>query len=515
MSSRNKDLIGVLFLGAVVLGGFIGAAFLISGHASVFLAGIFEGTSPYGPLIRENIATGLRLFSVFCVVCGIFAAFGLAFPAKIWALADRIRAKFQRYRTSKTCVLCVAVLLVVLSVITYANAFSIGFYSDDFAWIDSTAKTAQNPEHMFSLSQSHFFRPVTFLYHTLNYGLFGGNPHLLHLFGIVLHGLAGVFIFLIGLKLTGRMGFGVTAALLFCVYPVSSRSVMWISGSEIVFAGLIYLVALYLYLLYLDRKRPAFYLLSMVLFIFGLMAKEAVISLAAAAFLAGLLFHKRASRWSGLPFVLIAVAFIFFQMSIQADSFLLETNVYSLNLGVMIQNYGGYSFSSVIPLGHRILELYPFLKGISLAALAVLIPIVLVYGSNLIRFLLLWYLLLLAPFMAFNLPVQPRYLYLPAFALSLLFAWFLWTLYAKAFYLSAYRKMAFAAVFCLVAAAALVQIHTAAVKMRFESIHMKDYIETVKSDPQKMRAIREGKHPADSPLTPDHLKAALKIEHSP
>jgi hypothetical protein len=286
---------------------------------------------------------------------------------------------------------------------------------------------------------------------------------------------------------------------------------MWISGSEIVFAGLIYLVAFYLFLLYLERKKLAYYVFSVLLFIFGLMAKEAVISLAFAAFLAAFLFLKRASRWSGFPLIIIAVAFILVQMSIQADSFLLDENIYSLRPGVMIQNYGGYTWASLIPLGHRVLFLYPSLKIVSLIALAVLIPILLVRGSNLLRFLMLWYILLLAPFMAFNLPVQPRYLYLPSFALSILLAWTLCVLYKKVFASSPRRKLAFAAGFCLLIAAALVQIHTAALKMRYESIHMNEYIEDIKSDPQKMREIKEGKLPDDSPLTYDHLKAALKL----
>ena len=487
---------------------------LISGPNPDFFARTFDVASPYGSLIHRDVVMAVRLFSSLCVAAGLFAILALAFPGRLMKFAEWAREKTQSGLTRRRGVICVAVFLVLFSAIAYAGAFRIGFHSDDFAWMESTEKTTQDPGHIFSLSQSHFFRPVTFLYHTVNFNLFRKNPYALHISGVALHGLAALFIFLVALQLSDRVYLAITAALLFAAYPVSSRSVMWISGSEIVFAGLIYLSAFYLFLLYLDRKKLAYYILSLILFIFGVMAKEAVISLALATFLAGFLLSKRASRWSGLPFVVVAVFFIFFQMSVQAGSFLLEENIYSLNTGIMIKNYGGYTWASLIPLGHRMLVLYPFLKGLSLVVLAVLIPVVLVRGSNLLRFLVLWYLILLAPFMAFNLPVQPRYLYLPSFALSILIAWVLGVLYTKVFASSPYRKLVFAAGFCLLITAAFVQIHTAAVKMRYETIQMKEYIEDVQSDPQKMRDLQEGKLPADSPLTYDHLKSALRLKPS-
>jgi len=515
MSDPKRDLLGIVLLGLPVLGGCLGAALLIADAMPVFLASRFGGASPYGTLFHEDMASAVRLFSVFCVLCGVCAGLSLIFPERMWKFGERIREWITSPRRNKRHVMGFALLLILFAAITYSGAFRIGFHSDDFAWLDSTAKTVQNPAHIFSRSQSHFFRPLTFLYHTINYSLFRGNPHLQHISGIVFHGLAGFFVFLIVVKLSGRRILAGLAALLFCAYPVSSRSVMWISGSEIVFAGLIYLLAFYLFLLYLEQKKPAYYAASFVLFVLGLMAKEAVISLAAAVFLAGFLFPKKASRWSGLPFVIIGVAFLLVQMSIQSDSFLLDDNIYVLNPDLMIQNYGGYAFASVIPLGHRILYFHPVLKGLSLVALAVCVPLALIFGGNLFRFLVLWHIVLLAPFVAFNLPVQPRYLYLPSLALSILLALTLGTLWTKVFALSHYRQLALAAGFCLLVASALVQIHTAAVKMRFESIRMNAYIQDVKSDPQKMRAIKDGRLPADSPLTLDHLKAALKLEPLP
>jgi hypothetical protein len=511
MAGQRKDWLGILFLSLLILGGVGGAAFLVSDPFPAFSSQVFDETSPYGALIREDIAVAIRLFFSLCVAAGLFAILCLVFPEWCWKQAKKTIVLCRRGLTLKGSSMGVAVVLVFLSAIIYAGSFGIGFHSDDFAWIDSTARALRDPGHIFSLSQSHFFRPLTFVYHTVNYSLFRDSPWALHIAGILCHGLAAFFIFLIVRELSSRTFLAVTAALLFCAYPVSSRSVMWISGSEIVFAGLLYLVSLYLFLLYLKRGKLACYIFSALFFILGLMAKEAVISLAAAALLAGIWIFSRAPRWSGLPFVVIAVAFLLIQMVIQTDSFLFEDNIYSMKPGVMIANYGGYTLASIIPLGHRVLLLYPFLKWFSLAALVVVIPVVLVVGDNRLKFLVLWFVSLLAPFMAFNLPVQPRYLYLPSFALCILFARILSSLYRKAFTCSSHRKLAFIMGLCLLIGASFVQIHTASVKMRCESQRMSDYIEDVKSDPLKMRAVKEGRLPADSPLTYDHLKAALEF----
>lgn len=311
MTGHHRDWLGILFLGGLVLGGFIGAALLIMDPVPAFLSQAFDETSPYGALFREDIGAALRLFSILCVGAGVLAVLSLAFPERLWKCVKRAEEMFQSLLIHKKNVFLVAVILVLFSAIIYAGAFRIGFHSDDFAWIQSTARTVQGPGHMFSLSQSHFFRPLTFVYHTINFSLSRNNPHALHVAGVLFHGLAAVFIFLIALELSKRSYLAITAALLFVAYPVSSRSVMWISGSEIVFAGLIYLVSFYLLLLHLKRDKTIFHVFSVLLFILGLMAKEAVISLAAAAILAGILISKRASRWSGLPFILVAVAFLF------------------------------------------------------------------------------------------------------------------------------------------------------------------------------------------------------------
>lgn len=352
---------------------------------------------------------------------GVISGIALCFPRTLSVIFRKLGQKSRGFLKTKKGRFGLAVFLIFLSAFTYAGAFSIGFHSDDFYWQDTVAKTSRNPLHVFSLSHSHFFRPLTFIYHTVNFRILGNNPSLIHIAGVVCHGAAAFFVFLIAFRVTAGIPLSILAAILFCTYPVSSRSVMWISGSEIVFAGLISLVSLYLFLLFLDESKRGFYILSLALFLPALTAHEAMIGL------------------------------------------------------------------------------------------ALLIPIVMIKGNKALRFLLFWHFFLLAPYLPFNLVVQPRYLYLSSLALSMIFAQALFAGYKNKMSLSRLRQVSFFMAVSVLAAGAVFQIHTAALKMRHESIRMNRYIEDIKSDPAKVRAILEGDFPDDSPLTHDHLKAALKL----
>ena len=67
-------------------------------------------------------------------------------------------------------------------------------------------------------------------------------------------------------------------ALLFAVHPMNVESVAWISASKIVLYAFFYLLATYTYLIYLDRNKIAFYILTMLLFALSFGCKEQVVT---------------------------------------------------------------------------------------------------------------------------------------------------------------------------------------------------------------------------------------------
>lgn len=182
---------------------------------------------------------------------------------------------------------CLA-LALLLAVVSYWPALRYGFVYDD------TQQILQNPAitswrylpQYFTANvwagvypgvRGYYYRPLFLLWLRLNYSLFGLTPWGWHLTSLLAHLAAiGVF-FLVFRQWTNE---GVAAgwgAVLFAVHPIHIESVAWISAvPEILFtaAGL---GAIYSYVRYLQKYRPALLVISAVLYALSLMAKETAI----------------------------------------------------------------------------------------------------------------------------------------------------------------------------------------------------------------------------------------------
>jgi hypothetical protein len=139
--------------------------------------------------------------------------------------------------------------------------------------------------------QVEYFRPlvvVSFAIDRLIYGLHAAGYHLTNL---ALHATATLLVWAIARRVLGR-GFGAwAAAALFAVHPCHVQAVGWISGRTDVLASLFYLGALAIYLE--SRERPgarvALSLLSVLVFLLALTAKEMAITFPVVVFAHGLL----------------------------------------------------------------------------------------------------------------------------------------------------------------------------------------------------------------------------------
>ncbi|MBN1270665.1 MAG: hypothetical protein JXB26_00185 [Candidatus Aminicenantes bacterium] len=491
--------------------GTLGIYLLLSDSMISLLKNEIGGDSPYGFITHGDLRFATRSFAILFISIGFLSLLSIIFSDKILSSLKIFGSIVSHWLSQKKFCVFIALFLILLAFLVYFTSFQIGFHSNDYSWLNDSEKTSKKPSHIFSLSQSHFFKPVTHIYHFINYSLFKENPHLYHISGILLHGINSFLIFLICLILTNKKKLAIFASILFCTYPVSHRSVMWISANEIILAGLIYLLSLYLFLAYLKNNRLSFYILSAGLFIIGIFSKEAVISLAPVLFIAGIFFGKGKSKLSGVLFILFAAVFLIFQFFLQSESFLLEKNIYTMNIPLMLKNLNGYVFSSLLPQGHRIIYSFPQIRPIIFTAELILFAVLLFRGNYLTKFFLLWYIFLLLPFMPFNVPVQPRYLYLPSFALCILGGWFLIYAYKNLFSQSKMGTLAFHILLVFIISGYSLFINMAALRMKTQSEQMKKYIDLIKNDNRKIKEIQEGRLPQDSPLSYDDLKAALKL----
>ena len=167
------------------------------------------------------------------------------------------------------------------------------------------------------------WHPVTVLSHMLDCSLFSQFAGGHHLIDILLHSTNGVLLFCLLRRLTHGFGPSILGAALFAWHPLNVESVAWIAERKNVLSTGFFLLTLLAYLSYTKNFRPANYLLALVLFALGLLAKPMLVTL---PFLLLLLDYWPLRRigfepdsppprpsvkrvlWEKVPFLMLAVA---------------------------------------------------------------------------------------------------------------------------------------------------------------------------------------------------------------
>jgi tetratricopeptide (TPR) repeat protein len=156
----------------------------------------------------------------------------------------------------------------------------------------------------FTAFHSANWHPLTWISHMLDAQLFGRDAGGHHAVNIVFHLVNSVLAFVVFRKMTGCFWKSAIVAALFAVHPAHVESVAWVSERKDVLSTLFWLLTMFAYLRYASEKRepnsetdaraetgetetppspfPAFsssYLLVVVLFALGLMAKPMLVTL--------------------------------------------------------------------------------------------------------------------------------------------------------------------------------------------------------------------------------------------
>lgn len=129
-----------------------------------------------------------------------------------------------------------------------------------------------------------YWHPLTWLSHMLDCELHGDNATGHHLTSIGWHAANAVLAFLVLRRLTGAFYASAFAAALFAWHPLRVESVVWITERKDVMSGFFFLLTLWAYAGYADRRKSGHpargrYLLTLALFIAGLMCKPMLVTL--------------------------------------------------------------------------------------------------------------------------------------------------------------------------------------------------------------------------------------------
>lgn len=194
-------------------------------------------------------------------------------------------------------------LLLVISVLVYANTLWNGFTMDDAVYIlQNPAVNALSIREIFQPTWHGVFRPITFLTFLLNWALEGNHAFGYHLVNVALHTVVAVLLYLVLRKLLESVQNGVTiawvAALLFAVHPIHTEAVASIVGrAEIIAMGF----TLGAWLFYLE-DRPYW---GLALFLLALLSKESAIVFVPLVFVVDYVrgVRKPVSRYASLAVV--------------------------------------------------------------------------------------------------------------------------------------------------------------------------------------------------------------------
>jgi hypothetical protein len=160
----------------------------------------------------------------------------------------------------------------------------------DFVVYDDNEYVYENPQVLNGLTQDSIiwafttgcaanWHPVTWLSLMLDCQLFGANPGWMHLINLFLHIANTLLLFAVLKKMTGSLWPSAFVAAAFSLHPMHVESVAWIAERKDVLSTLFLLLTLAAYVNYVRRRGLFRYLLTLLLFALGLLAKPMLVTL--------------------------------------------------------------------------------------------------------------------------------------------------------------------------------------------------------------------------------------------
>jgi len=123
------------------------------------------------------------------------------------------------------------------------------------------------------------WHPLTWLSFILDYKLYGLNPSGYHLTNLFLHVINTLLLFLLFTGMTQAVWQSAAVAALFAIHPLHVESVAWVVERKDVLSTLFFILAMISYAGYVKRQKVQLYIVTLLLFIFGLMCKPMLVTL--------------------------------------------------------------------------------------------------------------------------------------------------------------------------------------------------------------------------------------------
>lgn len=254
--------------------------------------------------------------------------------------------------------LCAWVFLFGICVLLYSQTLGGGFMFEDESLVTGN-HYIKSPRlwpklmssHVFALHPqgtsgiSSYYRPLQSFSYALDYLFWGLNPLGYRLSNILLHSTNALLLGALAWLIFKDSLTALLAAVVFCAHPVQVFNVAYISPRSIILETLFVLLALVFFILFLKRRRQAYFFASLFVFLAGILSREGAMLLPALILLVclcmGVSYRKTALYL--LPYVAITLAYLLLRR------WFLPTNKLSLfgSLSPLgLTQYAGYLFRS-------------------------------------------------------------------------------------------------------------------------------------------------------------------------
>ncbi len=178
---------------------------------------------------------------------------------------------------------CLALTIVAVAVFWQVHKFDFVYY-DDPEYVSENPHlqaglTKENIKWAFTESYASNWHPLTWLSHMLDYELFGTNPGKHHITSLAFHIANTLLLFTVLKRMTKALWQSAFVAALFAIHPLHVESVAWISERKDVLSTFLWMLTMICYVWYTERPGIWRYLLTLLIFSLGLMAKPMLVTL--------------------------------------------------------------------------------------------------------------------------------------------------------------------------------------------------------------------------------------------
>lgn len=367
--------------------------------------------------------------------------------------------------------------LALATLVVYWQVHNYGFVNyDDLTYVSKNQNiksgiTWESVKWAFATGHAGNWHPLTWISHMLDWRLFGTDAGWHHLTSLFLHIANALLLFAVLRRMTNTLWRSAFVAAAFALHPLHVESVAWITERKDVLSTFFWMLTMAAYLRYVQRPGPVRYLLALLFFAMGLMAKPMLVTLPFVLLLLDYwplgrfqfgqnvkhLGRQRSKStnavsqrrplyhllWEKVPFLAISAISSVVTFLVQRSAGAVKEASFTIRIANAFVSYGKYIGKTIWP--SRLAMFYPYpdktdliWQAVAFASLSVIISVTVVCLMRRRRYLFtgwLWYLGTLVPVIGLvqvgDQALADRYTYIPLVGLFIIIAWGVSDLIAK------------------------------------------------------------------------------------